>query len=180
LATRFQLVVHFEEKEMPGYELTVDKNGPKFKESVDDPPDYTPPAAPKTMDWDRSDGFPILPPGNETVLWFLSGRVANRWRKVAMEDLVVYFADQLKAPVEDATGLTGKYDVTLKFVSIPMPIPGTPVERGPNGEFIPPAVNSRPDLMEAVRTQLGLKLDHKKATAKVMIVDHVEKAPTAN
>ena len=159
LATRFQLAVHFEEKEMPGYDLAVGKDGPKFKESVDDAPDYTPPPAPRTMDWDKTDGFPVLPPGNQTVLWFLNGRVSNRWRKVTMEELAKYLADQLVKPVSDATKLAGKYDLTLKFVAVPMPLPGTPIELDANGERIPPVINSRPTLFEAVKTQLGLALE---------------------
>jgi uncharacterized protein (TIGR03435 family) len=81
---------------------------------------------------------------------------------------------------DDATGLTGKYDVTLKFVAAAIPLPGTPVERGPNGEIIPPVVNSRPTLTEAVQSQLGLKLESKKATANLMVVDRVEKVPVEN
>jgi uncharacterized protein (TIGR03435 family) len=181
LATRFKLAVHFEPKGIPGYELTLGKDGrPKFQESVDDPPDYTAPSAPRTMDWDKTDGFPILPPGHETVLWFVNGHVSNRWRKVTMEELVAYLADQLKGPVDDATGLTGKYDVTLKFVAAAIPMPGTPMEIGPNGERIPPFVDTHPTLMEAVQSQLGLKLEKKPATASMMVVDHVEKVPTEN
>ena len=36
LADRFQLKFHREMKEMPVYDLVIDKNGPKFKESAPD------------------------------------------------------------------------------------------------------------------------------------------------
>jgi len=180
LATRFKLAVHFDEKEMPGYDLVIGKDGPKFKESADDPPDYTPPPTPRTMDWDRKEGYPILPPGNETVLWMLNGRVSNRWRKATMEELATYFAEQLQRPVDDATKLAAKYDVTLKFVQFPSPLPGTPIERDANGEILPQVVSSHPTFQEAVKSQLGLKLESKKATAKIMVIDHVEKVPVEN
>jgi uncharacterized protein (TIGR03435 family) len=99
---------------------------------------------------------------------------------VTVAELADYFAGQLVKPVRDATKLAGKYDLTLKFVAIPMPMPGTPVEHGPNGEIMPPVVNSRPSLMEAVQSQLGLKLEPQKVTGRVMVIDHVEKTPTAN
>jgi uncharacterized protein (TIGR03435 family) len=42
LAERFHLVVHHESRTFPGYELVVDKGGPKLKEDVN-PPDDAPP-----------------------------------------------------------------------------------------------------------------------------------------
>ena len=180
LATRFKLASHFEEMETSGYALIVGKGGVKFHSSTDDPPGYTAPPMPKTMDWDKTDGFPILPPGNETVLWALNGRVSSRWRKAPISQLVRYLAEQLKHPVTDATNLTGVYDITLRFVGAPIPIPGTRVERDANGEIIPPVINSRPTLTEAVESQLGLKLEPKTVTAKIFVVDHVEKVPLEN
>jgi uncharacterized protein (TIGR03435 family) len=37
-----------------------------------------------------------------------------------------------------------------------------------------------PDLAAALQSQLGLKLQSKKAPVEVLIVDHLEKAPTVN
>jgi uncharacterized protein (TIGR03435 family) len=179
LATRFKLTEHFEDKEMTGYELTVGKNGAKLKTSVDDPPDYTPSPAPKTMNWDE-EGYPILPPGNETVLWFVNGRVSNRWRKITVDVLADYCADELQGPVTDSTHLTGTYDVTLKFMQVAMPKPGTPIQTGPNGERIAPMVEPGADLKSAVQSQWGLKLEPKRGIGKAMVIDHVEKIPVEN
>lgn len=79
-----------------------------------------------------------------------------------------------------ANPTTGVYDITLRFVGAPIPIPGTRVERDANGEIIPPVINSRPTLTEAVESQLGLKLEPKTVTAKIFVVDHVEKVPLEN
>ena len=37
-----------------------------------------------------------------------------------------------------------------------------------------------PDLIAAVQEQLGLRLEKKKAPGDMLVVDHVEKAPTGN
>ena len=178
--TRFKLAFHFEDKEMQGYDLLVGKDGPKFKESVDDPPDYTPPPGPKTMDWDRKTGFPTLPPGHETVLWWLSGRVSNRWRKVTVGELANYLADQMERPVIDSTNLKAKYDLTLHFIATPMPLPGSPIEVDATGQRIPQVLDTRPTLMEAIPSELGLRLESKKVIAKIFTIDHVEKIPIEN
>lgn len=86
----------------------------------------------------------------------------------------------LTLPVADDTGLKAKYDFTLKFA--------TP---GWNGrlEDIPElgifasayeGMEPLPELAVALQTQLGLKLEQKRAPIKVFVVDHLEKTPTAN
>jgi hypothetical protein len=47
--------------------------------------------------------------------------------------------------------------------------------RGPLGASLAAA-----DLINAVQSQLGLKLECKKGQAEVLVVDHMEKAPTGN
>jgi uncharacterized protein (TIGR03435 family) len=42
------------------------------------------------------------------------------------------------------------------------------------------AMEPLPDLAAALQSQLGLKLQSKKAPVEVLMVDHVEKAPTVN
>ena len=80
----------------------------------------------------------------------------------------------------DHTALKAKYDFTLKFAT-----PGWSGEL----EDIPElgiwasayqAMEPLPDLAAALQSQLGLKLQSKKAPVEVLMVDHVEKAPTVN
>jgi uncharacterized protein (TIGR03435 family) len=73
-------------------------------------------------------------------------------------------AGQLQAPVQDATGLTGKYDFTLKWV--------------PN--MLRPDADPGLGLEGALPQQLGLTLRHTKGQIEVLVVDHVEKTPTEN
>jgi uncharacterized protein (TIGR03435 family) len=65
--------------------------------------------------------------------------------------------------VVDRTGLQGSYGFTLKFA-------------GPNAVTPDP---ERPDLVTALREQLGLKLEATRAPLDVIVIDSVEK-PTAN
>lgn len=84
-------------------------------------------------------------------------------------------------PVIDRTGLSGRYDFTLDYTvdlsRFPQP-PGAP----PTQQNVADDSKSEPgpDLAGAVEKQLGLKLTRTKASLDVIVVDHVEKVPTAN
>ena len=81
-------------------------------------------------------------------------------------------------PVIDQTGLTGRYDFTLKWTPDDSqfaqfrsngPAPPTP---GDNP-------NAPPGLYTAMQKQLGLKMEATKAPDDVIVIDHVEK-PSPN
>jgi uncharacterized protein (TIGR03435 family) len=80
----------------------------------------------------------------------------------------------LDRPVIDRTGLSGRFDFQLTFL---------PNESQFDGD--PPVTASQvtdepaPDLFEAVRTQLGLKLEAAKVPTSVLILERAEH-PTAN
>lgn len=74
-------------------------------------------------------------------------------------------------PVQDQTGLTGTYDVHLEFV------PNMPVgQTADNGNIPAPG----PGLIDAVRTQFGLKLTPKKVPVETLVIDRADKIPTGN
>ncbi len=82
-------------------------------------------------------------------------------------------------PVVDQSGLTDRYDFSLKW---------TPDEsqfaqwRGTNGPTPPPAgdnPDAPPGFYTAVQEQLGLKFEATKAPDDVIVIDHVEK-PSPN
>ena len=82
---------------------------------------------------------------------------------------------QLGRMVVDKTGLTGKYDFTLKW---------TPdVTQGPTesqqGTGNTPSTDSSVSIFTAIQEQLGLKLESQKAPVEVLVIDHVEK-PSEN
>jgi uncharacterized protein (TIGR03435 family) len=71
--------------------------------------------------------------------------------------------------VTDKTGLTGRYDLDLKF---------TPERQFPGAE--PPAPDpNAPSIYTAVKEQLGLKLEPQKVLEEVLVIDHIER-PTEN
>ena len=82
-------------------------------------------------------------------------------------------------PVVDHTGLTDKYDFTLKWT----PDDSQFVQfRGVTGPVTPPAgdnPNAPPSLYTAMPEQIGLKIEAGKAMDDVIVIDHVEK-PSPN
>ncbi len=70
-------------------------------------------------------------------------------------------------PVLDRTGLKGHYDFKLSFApELPPDFPR---------ENLPPGFLDRPPIAEAVREQLGLKLQPEKGPVVHYVIDHVEK-----
>jgi len=87
--------------------------------------------------------------------------------------LVPILSRQLGRTVFDKTALTGLYDYTLQWT------PGNalgPLPNGSNGDADPA---SKPDLITALREQLGLKLDPQKGAVEVVVVDNIGR-PNAN
>jgi uncharacterized protein (TIGR03435 family) len=174
LADRFMLVVHREKKAMTVYELTVAKNGPKFLESVpkDAPKEDGPPG---DLRRDR-DGFPILPVG--TTMAAVPGHARIRSDNQTMAWFVRMLAGQLQGPVIDATELKAKYDFIVSWAY------GENSGRGASAASgVPEAMDLepyRPALINAVQSQLGLRLEEKKGQVAVLVVDHMEKVPSEN
>jgi uncharacterized protein (TIGR03435 family) len=105
LADRFKLVVHIETKELPVYELIVDKNGPKLKESSPDQ---------QRGFGGRRDEFRAW----AVTIPFLAERLSVRLQRTVM----------------DKTGLTGKYDFDLKWDPGQTPAPQDGSPSTPSGE----------------------------------------------
>jgi uncharacterized protein (TIGR03435 family) len=83
---------------------------------------------------------------------------------------------RLGRQVVDATGLTGKYDFTLKWT------PDSDSFRQENQSTPPDAPTADPQgatFLGAVKEQLGLKLKPGKAPLKMLVIDHVER-PSEN
>jgi uncharacterized protein (TIGR03435 family) len=155
LAQWFGLQVHFEKKDMAVYELTVGKGGPKLKESQE-PAAEKPEAA-----WRPPAGGPPV------------RTMAHLERKGdSIADLANFLSNQLGQPVVDTTGLDGRYDYTLSFLM------------EPGGRAAGPANGSEPEfginIIDAVRDQLGLRLEKKKGQADVLVVDRAERTPIEN
>ena len=92
-------------------------------------------------------------------------RIAQPFYDATMDRFAAYLANSIGRPVNDATGLKGKYDFNLKWV----------LDWGG-----PPTDDSSPTIFEALQQQLGMKLESKKGMVDILVVDHVEKTPTEN
>lgn len=142
LEDRFGLKVHRETRKMDVYTITVDKGGAKLQ------PSKAPP-----------NGLP-----DQTGFGGAQGQTM-RFTNNSMAEFaagMLYFLDR---PVVDRTGLTGKYDFTLKWN------PGLPSAT--------PDDNAFPGIFTAVRDQLGLRLNAVKDNAEVLVIDELHR-PTAN
>jgi uncharacterized protein (TIGR03435 family) len=142
LAERFKLAAHFEKKEFEIYELTTGKDGPKFKETPQGPPEAasTEPFDPSKVKRD-GEGMPVLPVRRGGIgMVGMNGPNGMLMRMqasdIGMEQLVSQLSSLLNKPVTDATGLKGRYDITLTCA----PPDGSPMRMMPG----PNAVDSGP------------------------------------
>jgi uncharacterized protein (TIGR03435 family) len=172
LADRFKLVVHHESREVQEYDLVVAKGGPKFRESAAPAKD----AANGDVKGDASDkprlgadGYPALPPGHRAAV--IDDRAHFHDPKMSIKFLTTLLATQLAKPVQDATGLSGTYDIDLHWDTAIHANPPGPGEQTPD---------QGPALIQAVQEQLGLRLEPKKGIVDFVIVDHAERVPAGN
>lgn len=181
LAERFGLKVHWDTKEMPLYELVVAKNGPKFKESKGEKEDpAAEPAKPFGPPKRDSEGYPEMAPGRSGTI-MMSGRARMQTMHETMEHFAGMMSGQVRGPVKDATGLTGKYDIAIYWSTSESPRAAAPAASAVGGTAsAEPDYSSGPTIFEALRDQLGLTLEKKKGPVKVLVVDHFEKLPTPN
>jgi uncharacterized protein (TIGR03435 family) len=163
LMERFKMSVHREARQMDLFEMTVAKNGPKFKAYApqNDPgKDDSPSAGPLKRD---ADGFPVLTPGMTMAMIPGHARVQSQNQNIGW--FAEILSNQLRSPVHDATGLTATYDFVFSWSW----------DEGPGA-----AGDASADLINQLPAQLGLKMERKKGPVEVLVVDHMEKVPTAN
>ena len=78
--------------------------------------------------------------------------------------------------VIDRTGLTGGYDIDLKFTPAPGQLPPGPP---PPGVELPQIDPNGPSLFTALREQLGLELDPQRGPVDVLVIERIDR-PTEN
>jgi bla regulator protein blaR1 len=156
LADRLKLVVHRSTKEVPVYSLVVGKNGPRFTET--DPTKPHPGAYP-------------FPGGGMLSMEQKDGQITTHYFGITIGQLTASLLGQAGRPIQDMTGLSGKYDLNIQKV--------TPPAVAPSGQ---PTGGSAPDLEPSafsIAEQLGLKLEPAKGTVETLVIDHVER-PSEN
>ena len=165
LAERFKLAAHKESKVRAGYALVVDKNGPKFRQSE--------PNSASTMPHAGQIMFGVGPGASQ-----IKGSITTA-------SLAHFVSGRLNAPVEDLTGLKGKYDIDVLWV------PDRSIEKmGPYAAYAaahsdstdnaaPPTIGTN-DIFSSFRNTLGLRLEPRKEPVEELVIDHIERIPTEN
>ena len=153
LADRFKLAVHFETQQLPEFALTLikpGKHGPNLVPHAEGPP------------CDGTGGPDVFPEVCHVYsLDSKGGRYLGGSRDTTMELIAGSLPSfgRLGRPVADQTGLTGRFDFKLEW---------TPNDQ-PEG----------PTFLEALREQLGMKLESIKGPVQTLIIDHLER-PSEN
>jgi bla regulator protein blaR1 len=185
LEERFGLKVHVETRTVPVFALTLAKPGklgPKLIPHSEGPPCPTsePPGTPQPPQ--SSDAKPIFPGlcgvyslrrnADETTEW------GSRDTTLALVAGTLPSLGALGKPVVDQTGLSGNYDVSVEFsmeatrsamrVASASAAPDAAAEPPPGITFI-----------DAVREQLGLKLESTRAPVPMLVIEHMER-PSEN
>jgi uncharacterized protein (TIGR03435 family) len=152
LTERMHLAVHHETTTIQAYDLVIAKGGPKLKEPA--PAD---PSRPGYMGGGQfgPDGATLTYPNSPLRVFLMN--LSMRLRSDASAGVT-----QSIVRVNDKTGLTGTYNITLHYIPARMTdVPG-------------------PDIFAALETQLGLKLEPVKMQIDMVVVDHAEKTPLEN
>jgi uncharacterized protein (TIGR03435 family) len=177
LADRFKLKIHHETKVQPVYEMSVVKGGSKLKPSVEPPPppvhdDVKPsemPAKPRANGDPNAPGGPPAPPPGWHGLRMGRGEMEARGATTEMFSSVLGHQPEIGGRlVVNKTGLTGKYDFTLKWT------PDAGMGAPPPGDTGAPAEPAGPALFTALQEQLGLKLEATKDPVDTLVIDSVE------
>ncbi len=163
LADRFGLVVHNEMRTAPVYSMQLvkpDALGPHFRKHTGAcSKDFE---GKTTVDAD-ADGYPEVCGG----LLLLSGSASTHFRIGARDMPINVFATSLTGwgdlgrPVINDTGVTGNIDFVLDFVP-------------PYAQAAAGADADGQGFQEALRKQLGLKLESLKQPVEIIVLDHLD------
>jgi uncharacterized protein (TIGR03435 family) len=153
LEERFGLLLHRESKDVPGYDLVLGARAARLKPA--EPPD---PGTSSPDELVRRNEAPVKNPSPAETRFAERRHFANTTTTALAET----FAQMLHAPVVDRTSLQGRYEVQLD-ISAPE-WPDDPIDHR---------------LSEAL-DPLGLKLKRAKVRTEFLVIDAVNKTPTAN
>jgi uncharacterized protein (TIGR03435 family) len=150
LEDRLKLVVHRSTREAAVYQLVLGKNGAKFKETNSD--ELHPGARP-------------MPGGGTLSREEKDDQMTIHYFGISMAQLVRFVLGDAGRPIQNRTGLTGKYDVTIV----------KPIPEGAGTPEVKPVETSAAEIAD----QLGLKLEPARGQVETLVIDHVER-PSPN
>jgi uncharacterized protein (TIGR03435 family) len=171
LGERFKLAVHTETRDLPIYALVLAKKdgklGPQLRRSRVDCDAVAAAAAA------QGGAPPPVAPGEWPPCSIgFSGAGQMGARSKPLSQLLTFFSQVTGRTVVDRTGLTGGFDIDLKWTPEPSSLPLLP-------PGAPPADPNGPSIFTAIEEQLGLKLESQKAPLQALVIDGIE-LPTEN
>ena len=152
---RCKLTVHREVKEVAVSSLVLAKGGPKFKET--DPTVEHPEG--QKLPWGGVMAF------SKDTLSFYGATMAS------FASMMSSFGNGGR-PIQDKTGLTGKYDITLKLGAMMGSAQNEP-------QSATAASDPGASITSLFQEQLGLKLESAKGEVETLVIDHMER-PSEN
>jgi uncharacterized protein (TIGR03435 family) len=155
LTDRFHMKLRHEMKDLPGFALVVEPGGQKMTDH--DPEDRV--TAPIPAGGGKKMG------SNVTMTYF-----------------AFFLSQELDKKVVDKTGLTGHYDFTLEYAVDRGNMQMMQTGAGPDGALVQQQVDferaslpAGPTLPNALKQQLGLRLDPIKTPVEHLVIEHIEK-----
>ena len=183
LVERFKLSIHRENREQAVYALVVGQGGLKIKEEAHEEEPVVGGGLNVRI---NNDGVAISDGATATMRMTPSpnGGVRLQMAKITMAALADRLTQFMDRPVVDATRLKGNYQVTLDLpidVMRGMAFAQKLAALAGLGSFGAPEA-STPDRSPIIKSvkDLGLELQSLKAPIETIIVDRVEKTPSAN
>jgi uncharacterized protein (TIGR03435 family) len=182
LTDRFKMKTHHETRDFPVYALVVSKSGLKMKELPIDPADAAKERPAVNVSVSGGRGGVVANYGNGSFFTLGENRIeAKKMQMTYVADMLARFEDK---PVVDMTELKGNYDFTLNFTEEDyhaMMIRAAIA----SGVALPPEAiqameRASGDSLFSALQMLGLKMESRKAPLDVLVIDHMEKAPTEN
>ena len=178
LRDRFKLQTHYETRQGPVYSLVQEKGGKLGPMLERHPPDADCSAKPPYPPEKANERFPVLCGTTLPMIPTAPGHVKTGARNVTMELFAIFLKTMgnLDRPVLDRTGLNGTFDWALQWIPDFPALPGLVAQPdlvGPRSEV------QGPSFAEALRDQLGLRLEPSNGEVQVLHIDHIEH-PSAN
>jgi uncharacterized protein (TIGR03435 family) len=155
LAERFALKVHWEQRDIAAYAMVAGKGGVKLQPAPD--------AGHRQLK-----AIPIAgAPAGKYTMFMAPGEFFCAATSLDMMADNLRSLTGLDRPVVNMTGLTGEYAFDVHWTP-----PDKPEAGAPYGDAA--------TILSAIEKQLGLRLEKRTLSLKVLVVDHADAAPTPN
>ena len=164
LVDRFGLAAHKDKRVVPGYAVVAAK--PKLRKA-------DPGNRPGCKEGPGADGK------DPRIANPMASRLIT-CRNVTLQQFAVELSEVMYGalPVVDATGINGRYDMTISFS--PPNVLQSGAAPGVDGGITASEPNGAISIFEALSKQLGLKLQSRNVTTEVLVIDRVNETPTEN